>query len=84
MDPIKHIFEKPIVSGITCWKMLLTQYDIQYVTQKAIKGNVLSDYLAHQPMKGYQPMKFNFPSEDIMFIRDCNIPGPDEEPKLGS
>ncbi|XP_050875555.1 uncharacterized protein LOC127079177 [Lathyrus oleraceus] len=64
--------------------MLLTEYDIQYVTQKAIKGSVLSDYLAHQPIKGYQPIKVDFPDEDVMFIRDCNIPGPNEGPKPGA
>ena len=64
--------------------MLLTEYNIQYVTQKAIKGIVLSDYLAHQPMKGYQSMKFDFHDEDIMFVRDCNIPGFNEGPESGS
>lgn len=60
---------------------MLTEYDVQYVTQKSIKGSVLFDYLAHQPVDGYQSIKFDFPDEDIMFIRDCNIPGPDEGSK---
>ncbi|XP_050919817.1 uncharacterized protein LOC127137393 [Lathyrus oleraceus] len=78
MDQIKYIFEKPALTGrVSHWKMALTQYDIQHVTQKAIKGSVLSDYLAHQPMEDYQPMKFDFPYEDILFIRECNIPGPE-------
>lgn len=48
MDPIKYAFKKPAVTGrIARWHMLLTEYDIQYVTQKAIKGSVLEDYLAH-------------------------------------
>lgn len=64
--------------------MALTEYDIQHVTQKAIKGSVLSDYLAHHPEEDYQPMIFDFPDEDILFIRDCNIPGPEEGPKPGS
>jgi hypothetical protein len=54
MDPIKYIFEKPVVTGrIAWWKMLLTEYDIQYVTQKEIKWSVLCDYLAHLPIEGY-------------------------------
>ncbi|XP_050918502.1 uncharacterized protein LOC127135921 [Lathyrus oleraceus] len=78
IDPIKYIFEKLALTGrVTRWKMALTEYDIQHATQKAIKGNVLSDYLAHQPIEDYQPMKFDFPNEDIVFIRDCNIPGPE-------
>ena len=49
MDLIKYIFEKPALSGrIARWKMILTEYDIQYTTQKAIKGSVLADHLAHQ------------------------------------
>ncbi|XP_050897265.1 uncharacterized protein LOC127104095 [Lathyrus oleraceus] len=89
MDPIKYIFEKPVVtSRISRWKMLLTEYDIQYVTQKAIKGSVLSDYLAHLLVDGYQPLRFDFSDEDIMFIRDFTMPGfevsPEEGPKPGS
>ena len=37
-------------------------------------------HLAHQPMNDYEPMKFDFPDEEIMYIRDCNIPDPDEGP----
>lgn len=89
MDPIKYIFEKPVVTGrIARWKMLLTEYDIQYVTQKAIKGSILSDYLAHLPIEGYQSLKSDFPDEDIMFIRDFTMPGfevsPEEDPEPGS
>ncbi|KAI5408873.1 hypothetical protein KIW84_054631 [Lathyrus oleraceus] len=33
--------------------------------RKAIKGSVLSDYVAPQPIEDHQPMKFEFPDEDI-------------------
>jgi len=57
MDPLKYIFEKTSLTGrITRWQMLLSEYDILYVTQKAIKGSALVDYLAHQPIEDYQPM----------------------------
>ncbi|XP_050920978.1 uncharacterized protein LOC127138547 [Lathyrus oleraceus] len=85
MDPIKYIFEKPVVtSRIARWQMLLTEYDIQYVTKKVIKGSVLSNYLAHLPVEGYQPLRFDFPNEDIMFIRDFAITCPKEGPEPGS
>lgn len=35
---------------------------------------MLSYYLAHQPMEDYQPMQFDFPNEDILFVRDFNFP----------
>src|SRR3954470_9166715 len=42
MDPIKYVFEKPALSGrIARWQMILTEYDIQYTSQKAIKGSVV-------------------------------------------
>ncbi|XP_050877560.1 uncharacterized protein LOC127081336 [Lathyrus oleraceus] len=82
MDPIKYILEKLALTGrVARWQMALTEYDIQHVTQKAIKGSVLSNYLAHQPFEDYQSMCFDFPDEDIMLIRDCNIPDPEEGPK---
>lgn len=85
MNLLKYIFEKPALTGrVVQWKMALTKYDIQHVTQKSIKGSVFSDYLAQQPLEDYQPIRFEFLDEDIMLIRDCNIPGPKEGPKLGS
>ncbi|XP_050914991.1 uncharacterized protein LOC127129934 [Lathyrus oleraceus] len=84
MDPFKYIFEKPtLTSRISRWQMLLSEYDILYVTQKAIKGSVLADHLAHQPMEDYQPLKFDFPYEDIMVAKDYEFPGLDEGPEPG-
>lgn len=54
------------------------------MTQKAIKGSVLSDYLAHLPVEGYQSLRFDFPNEDILFNRYYAIPGPKEGLELGS
>ena len=85
MDPIKYIFEKPALSGrISRWQMILTEYDIQYTIQKAIKGSVLADHLAHQAIDNYQSMNFEFLDENIMLVTDCEKPGPDEGPEEGS
>jgi len=66
-DPVKYIFEKPALTGrIARWQVLLSEFDIVYVTQKAIKGSALVDYLAQQPLNDYQPMHPEFPDEDIM------------------
>ena len=47
MDPAKYIFEKLVLTRrIAWWQVLLLEFDIVYVTQKAIKGNALADYLA--------------------------------------
>src|SRR3954469_22394796 len=77
MDPIKYVFEKPALSRrIARWKMILTEYDIQYSSQKAIKGSVVANHLAHQAVDDYQALNFDFPDEDIMLVTDCEQPGP--------
>ena len=39
MDQIKYIFEKPALTGrIARWQMLLSEYDIEYHTQKLLKA----------------------------------------------
>ena len=69
MDLIKYIFEKPALSGrIERWQIILTEYDIQYTTQKVNKGSVLDDHLAHQAVDDYQSMNFEFPDENIMLV----------------
>ncbi|XP_019429619.1 PREDICTED: uncharacterized protein LOC109337164 [Lupinus angustifolius] len=71
MDPVKYIFEKPILTGrIARWQVLLSEYDIMYVTQKAVKGSVIADYLADQPIDKLGQMKYEFPDENIMALSD--------------
>ena len=85
MDPIKYIFEKPTLSGrIARWQMVLTEYNIQYTSQKAIKGGVLADHLAHQAVDDYQSMNFEFSDKNIMLVTDYEEPGPYEGPEPGS
>ena len=39
------------------WQMFLSEFDIVYVTQKEIKGQALTDYLAENPVdKEYEPL----------------------------
>lgn len=66
--------------------MLLPEYDIEYHTQKTIKGSILVDHLAHHPIDDYQSIKFDFLDEDVMYLKakDCDEPLLDEGPELGS
>ena len=69
LDPIKFIFEKPSLSGrIARWQVLLSEFDILYVSQKAIKGSVIADFLAERANEEYEPMSFDFPDEDLMAV----------------
>ena len=48
MDPLKYLMEKPVQDGKTAkWVLLLSEFDIKYVTQKSVKGRTIADHLAH-------------------------------------
>ncbi|XP_058082385.1 uncharacterized protein LOC131230482 [Magnolia sinica] len=78
IDPLKYLFEKRALTGrIAKWQLLLSKFDITYVTQKAIKGQALADHLAAHSLPDYQPLKTFFPDEDILQIEE------EEERKAG-
>ncbi|XP_058106343.1 uncharacterized protein LOC131249555 [Magnolia sinica] len=71
MDPLKYLFKKPALTGrIAKWQLLLSEFDITYVTLKAIKGQALADHLATYSLPNYQPLKTFFPDEDILLIEE--------------
>ena len=69
MDPIKYNFEKPALTGkITCWQMLLSEFNIMFVTRKAIKGQAIADYLADQALNNPELSESHLPDEDVMAL----------------
>ncbi|XP_065637656.1 uncharacterized protein LOC136070933 [Quercus suber] len=68
-DPIKYVFSRPVVSGrIARWAVLLQQYDIAYVPQKAVKGQALVDFLADHLVPSDWEFFDDFPDEDVFYI----------------
>ena len=53
MDPLKYLFKKPALSGrLSRWLMLSAEFDLKYVAKKTIKGSVVSDFCAKNPIEG--------------------------------
>ena len=46
--------------------MLLTKFDIQYVSQKSIKGSVVADHLASLPTIKSKSVDDDFPNEEFV------------------
>ncbi|KAK8505875.1 hypothetical protein V6N12_042899 [Hibiscus sabdariffa] len=47
LDPLKFLMEAPALTGRTAhWQMLLSEFDIVYASQKAVKGSAIADFLA--------------------------------------
>ena len=55
-DLIKYMLSRPILRGkIGKWSLALTEFCLEYVSQKAIKGQALADFLADHPCPSEQP-----------------------------
>ncbi|XXG46945.1 hypothetical protein AAC387_Pa02g1673 [Persea americana] len=57
--------------------MLLAEFDITYITQKSIKGQAIADHLAHLPLPQYEPVKTDFPDEDVLCVDIEEIKDPE-------
>ena len=55
IDPIKYIFEKlSLLRRVARWQVQLSKYNIQYVSQKAIKGSTIADFLVERASEDYE------------------------------
>ncbi|OMO62254.1 hypothetical protein CCACVL1_22930 [Corchorus capsularis] len=82
LDPVKYVFEKLGLSGrIARWQVLLSEYDMVYVSQKAIKGSAIAEFLADRAGEDYESVKFEFPDEDLMAINQVEVNDEKDERK---
>ncbi|RVW48325.1 Transposon Tf2-2 polyprotein [Vitis vinifera] len=49
------------------WLVLLTEFDIHYVTQKSIRGSIVADHLASLPVSDARAID-DFPDEDVAAV----------------
>ncbi|XP_024156341.1 uncharacterized protein LOC112164370 [Rosa chinensis] len=50
-DLVKYMLSRPILRGrIGKWVLALSEFSLQYVPQKSVKGQAIADFLAHHPM----------------------------------
>ncbi|KAK5793850.1 hypothetical protein PVK06_035012 [Gossypium arboreum] len=69
LDPLKYMMELTALNGrMARWKILLSEFDIVYISQKAIKGSAVADFLASRALEDYEPLNFDFPNEELMCI----------------
>ncbi|RVW42800.1 Uncharacterized protein Mb2253c [Vitis vinifera] len=48
--------------------VLLTEFDIHYVTQKSIRGSIVADHLASLPVSDARAIDDDFPDEDVAAV----------------
>ncbi|KAL0291240.1 UNVERIFIED_CONTAM: Polyprotein P3 [Sesamum angustifolium] len=68
-NPLKYVMAKPVLSDrLARWYLQLQQFEITYVPQKAIKGQVLADLLADHPIPAEWELSDDLPDEDVLVI----------------
>ncbi|KAK4404346.1 hypothetical protein Sango_0803200 [Sesamum angolense] len=68
-NPLKYVMAKPVLSDrLARWYLQLQQFEITYVPQKAVKGQVLADFLADHPMPAEWDLSDDLPDEDVLVI----------------
>ena len=68
-DPMKNLMSKFVLSWRTTkWALLLQEFDITYVPQKAVKGQALADFLANHLVLDAWAFSKDLHDEDMFFI----------------
>ena len=64
MDPIKHLYEAPsLVGKLVKWLVLVTEFDVQYLTKKMIKGRAVTEFLALNPIPDSKEVQLDFSND---------------------
>ncbi|XP_017644333.1 uncharacterized protein LOC108484969 [Gossypium arboreum] len=50
------------------WQIMLSEFDIVYVSQKAIKGSAIAEFLVSRAFEDYEPLSFDFLNEELMYV----------------
>ena len=67
LDPLRYLFDRPAFTGrLMRWLILLTEFDIQYVSQKSIKGTIVVDHLVSLLLSEGRPIDDDFPNKKFV------------------
>ena len=67
--PLRYLFDRPVMTGkLMRWLVLLIEFDIQYVTQKSVKGSIVADHLASLPVSDDRPIDDDFLDDQFVSI----------------
>ena len=69
LDPLRYLFDRTTLVGrLMRWLVLLTEFDIHYVTQKSIRWSIVADHLASLPVSNSSAIDDDFLDEDVVVV----------------
>ena len=61
MNPMKHLYKAPsLVGKLAKWLILLTEFDVQYMTKKIIKERAIAEFLALNLILDLEEIQLDF------------------------
>ncbi|XP_071900999.1 uncharacterized protein [Coffea arabica] len=68
-NPIKYVMAKPVLSDrLARWYLQFQQFEIIYVPAKAVKGQILIDFLADHPLLVEWELTDELPDEEVFMV----------------
>ncbi|KAL0446133.1 UNVERIFIED_CONTAM: hypothetical protein Slati_1741200 [Sesamum latifolium] len=68
-NPLKYVTSKTVLSNrLARWYLQLQQFKIVYVPQKAVKEQVLADFLVDHPITTEWELSNDLPDENVIVI----------------
>ncbi|KAL4010597.1 hypothetical protein IC575_030098 [Cucumis melo] len=68
-DPVKYILSRQVISErLAKWAIILQQYYIVYIPQKAVKGQALADFLADHPVPSNWKLCDDLLDEEVLVV----------------
>ena len=66
---MRYLFQVPaLTEKISQWLVLLTEFDIEYIMTKVIKGRAVAEFLALKAVEGKEQWNLEFPYENLALI----------------
>ena len=69
LDSLRYLFDRPVLTGrLMRWLVILIEFDIQYVTQKSVKGSIVANHLASLPVSDDRSIDDDFLDEQFVSV----------------
>lgn len=68
-DPLKYLLSiATLTRRLAKWVMILSEFDIEYIDRKAIKGQIIADQLAEAPLQDNHPLLIDFLDKSVFTL----------------
>jgi ribonuclease HI len=68
-NAVRYVLNQPALMGcLGKWAVIMMEFDITYVPQKAIKGQALANFLVAHPIPDNSPLVVDLPDEDVFTV----------------